>query len=443
MQRINFNANYFFRYIICFIGSAILYYGFPMQLAWPLKMALCFFVFTLYLLLHSKSRLICGTHTLSFKQLLKPLQVIWLWQLLALVTSMALTLIIQALLSQQNTPFLWQETFFTVDLYAKLCVAASITAIIACLALKPKQTLTIVPLFNVGAHAASPLVIFGNTWLREASCTLGIIGFCASSLFLVISYFHSEPISLTAILVSSSIAFSVFKNTRLQRMSRQWCQSGHFAWTLMSLSGIFLSTLCLLNGLLRNPWLTNSTFFSIHSSALFLSQHADLLFQSLWMLSIAPLIFRTAPYCRGMSVRTAILGQCLNPYILLLIFSHHGHSWILGCLTTFKNLPNAMPLLALSVLISSGFYLNSTWFAHLLECLFSHQQSHAPARMRPFFSRHLQLQLLLWFMVFSLKLNAVALIFISTVAAGTLLAYFYFYCFFWARTKNKIVECML
>ncbi len=412
------------------MGAAILYYGFPTLLAWPLKMDFAFLGFAIFIVLHSKGGLICGTSTLAVNKV-KQIHTIWLWQLLNLATITVLALIMGGLFSLHTIPHVWQTAFFTLDLYAKLCVTATITAIVAAIVLRTHRPLTIVPLFTKGSHAASPLVIFGNTWLRDASSTLGMISFSASVLVLTIPYLHA--ILPATILTSILLAFSVFKNNRFQHLSRQWCRSGHFAWTLLLLSGIFLSCILLTNNVFKH-WLPPVTFFSSGSTTQITPHLAALLFQSLILISSAPLIFRAAPYCQGLSVRTAILSQCLNPYLLLLFISNSYQPWLVRVLETLSHSNHAMHLLAFGLLILSSLYLDGTWFANLLERLFSHEQSHYQARMRPFLSHYLQSQLLLWFLVFSLKLTAVTIIFISTVAAGTLLVYFYFYCFFWSRT---------
>ena len=430
MRTIVHSRNYLIRYLLCFLGCTLLFFFLPEALGWPVRMGGFFLIFALAVLVYP----IRGAEPspLSWSNILKKLQIIWGWQCVSALVVVCLQLILQRLFTGSTASEGWtQVPFFTAELFAKLVVAATISSLLAHAVYRTKRPLTVAPIFPKGSDSTTRLVIMVNTWIRDACTMTGIVGFSASLLLLVNLWGNHASNHSLAIEFSALITF--FMTQLCQTWSRRLCNQYGFLWVLVSFSAIFLLSLSgatrLLNGL---PAFSTPSFLAPPLSL----TTTSILCQSLSMLILAPLIFRSAAVSQGLSLRTMLIGQCLNPYLILVFLTNVWRPWLLALITTLKASNSAMTFICSFILVCSLIYLGSSWFANLLERLFINEREHYSPRLRSLFNRKLQLQLALWFLIFSLHLSSIAVILITTVAGGSLLAYYNLYFVFWGRVKD-------
>lgn len=435
MQKLVHSHNYLTRYLLFYVVGILLYCFYPPGFAWPLRLSWCFLPFALLLLLHPIGALRCGHIALTVPQTLKRFHTIWLWQGLALCVSVMLYLNIRQLFNFSALAQPWPPSPFLAHEFGnKLLVMATCTTILAFVVMRHERPLTITPLFKTGANALTRLIIFGNTWLRDASVMVGMISLTSSTLLLTrLLGWQNPPLLLECCLVLSFIGS---KSARGRRLLRRLCQQHGFAWVLFLLLGVFLSALAL------SQWLAQPLLAYLPRSPSFFHQtlnptNATILMESLSMLVITPLLFRVVPYCRGLSLKTAILGQFLNPYFIALGLSQLWHPWLNEALIMLGHSKLALAAMSIGLFCGSLCYLGSAWFARLVEQLFTNEQWHYPSRLRQFFNQRLQVHFLLWLLIFGLGLSPIAMILITSVAAGTLLAYFHFYFLLWRRVNDS------
>lgn len=421
MHTIVHHRSYLWRYLSAFLGVAMLVFFAPQCLHWPLRSTVIFALFALSL---------CQKKTigsaLPLKQQGLAIFKIGLWQCFAALDLMALPLLWQRLSLIQ--PSHEASILHALDGFNPWLLLATFAPMLAYLVSRHRQALTLWPFFPPGANALTPRVIFSNTAFRDACLAIGLVNFC-SSLMVLIRLYQPHWRQPTLLLLAFVLTFIAVKAPPSQKYLARLAKRHGFGSTLILISACFIAML-FFSQLIVTHWsfslpLSLATAHPIDASALF---------QCVSVIVIVPVIFRTVPYCQGLSLRVAVFSYAANP--LLWIFAglyHHWHEKLMPWLASTLGLTGlASALLALSLL-----YLNSRWFANVVERLFSNEGDRYHKPLRWFFNKRWQGLMLLWLLATAFGLGAFALILLSAAVIGSVLVYIHCYFFFWERVHEQ------
>lgn len=423
MHIIVHHRNYLIRYVLCFLAVAALSFIAPAWLPWPLRSGLIFSLLLLYLFVRVGKRLIAASITEPSTRPWRQIFALWGWQSFAAVYWFGLLTITHSVLHYPYTRA--QHTWFALDAFSKIPLLALMTTMLAYVTYRYQRPLTLVAFFPIGATALTRLVIFGNTWLRDATTILCLFSVSASITYLLSTLLATQP---TAIIISFLTTAFILKARHAQRLLRRLATQYGFASSLLLITAAFFALLGVLKNLSLHWGLTGFQLpaFLNHLDAYTLSQ-------CLSLILIAPLAFKSAIYCRGLTIGQAVAAQCLNPILITAALAYYGvpivHDWLAS--------DRVCSLMALLVLATSLYYGNSTWFANMTERCFTDTgyQHHGPLRW--FFNQRLQRALLVWLLIMQFGAGRIAILFLGGIALGLMIVYSYCYCFFWERLRDE------
>lgn len=425
MRTIVHHPNYLLRYALCFLSAAAFIFISPAWLPWPLRTSLLFSVLMIYLFIRMKGRLIAPVPNKpppAWRQTIS----LWGWQSGAILYWLGLLSVSHSTLHYPNLSA--QPTWFMLDAISKIPLLAIATSMLAYVTYRYHRPLTLVAFFPRGSHSLTRLVIFGNAWLRDATTILCLFGVSAS----VACLLAKTPLFGTRQAAIASISFlltaAMLKARPIQRQIRSLATQYGFASTMAIILLVFIGLLAMLYTLFTH-WQVSDFKLPI-----FLCQlDAYTLSQCLSLMIIAPLAFKSATFCRGLSIRQAILIQCLNPILFIGLGLYYGAPTVhYGFMTE-----QASCLIAVATLAASLYYGNSTWFASMTERCFTDTGHQNQGPLHWFFNQRLQYALLVWLLILQLGAGRIAMIFLGGIAVGLMIVYSYFYCLFWERLRDE------
>lgn len=424
MHIIVHHSNYLIRYLLSFFAVAALSFIAPAWLPWPLRSSFIFSLLLFYCFVRVGRRLIAPLATEQSTRPWRQMVFLWGWQSFAVVYWFGLLTITHSVLQYPDTNT--QPIWFALDALSKIPLLALMTTMLAYVTYRYQRPLTFVAFFPMGSTALTRLVIFGNTWLRDATTILCLFSFSVSTTYLLAKLLGTQPAATT--IISFLMTAFMLKARQAQRFLRRLAAQYGFASTMILITLVFFALLGALKTVSLHWGLAGlqPPTFLRHLDAYTLSQ-------CLSLILIAPLAFKTATYCRGLTIGQAVTAQCFNPILIAAALAYYGvptmHGWLAS--------DSACNLIALLVLATSLYYGNSTWFASMAERCFTDtgHQHHGPLRW--FFNQHLQQALLIWLLIMQLGAGRIAILFLGGIALGLMIVYSYCYCFFWERLRDE------
>lgn len=425
MRTIVHHPNYLIRYVLSFLSATAFIFISPPWLPWPLRISLVFSALMIYLLIRMKGRLIASsldTPRPSWHQIIS----LWGWQSCAILYWLGLLSVTH---SSLQYPYLSaQPTWFMVDTLSKIPLLAIVTTLLAYVAYRYHRPLTLAAFFPLGSNALTRLVVFGNAWLRDATTILCLFGVSASVADLLsrMPLFGTQHTAIA--IISFLMTAGLLKARPIKHRLRSLASQYGFASTMGIILFAFIGLLALLYPVLATWQLSN---FQL---PIFLRQlDPYTLGQCLSLMIIAPLAFKSATYCRGLSIRQAILIQCLNPGLFIGLGLYYGAPMVHHGLLS----DHGRCLVAVATLAASLYYGNSTWFASMTERCFTDTGHQKQGPLHWFFNQRLQYALLVWLLIMHLGAGRIAMIFVGGIAVGLMIVYGYFYCLFWERLRDE------